>query len=156
VCCGIQSSLWWENWVLMIPSSLGFCCLCSCFCLSPSGYLLCYLVLLSLTVACPSCKPVCQTSSLQVEFVYKELWRRVISRVQTETRRILSPAVPWFLCHVGPGRVPLGPGIWAEVVVIPVLTGVSALLGDQLFPKGIWVWSPVAPAQRKLEAQCIF
>jgi hypothetical protein len=25
--------LWWENWVLMMPSSLGFCCLCSCPCL---------------------------------------------------------------------------------------------------------------------------
>jgi hypothetical protein len=32
VCYGIQGLLWWENWFLM-PSSLGFCCLCSCPCL---------------------------------------------------------------------------------------------------------------------------
>ena len=25
-----QGSLWWENWVLMMPSSLSFCCLCLC------------------------------------------------------------------------------------------------------------------------------
>jgi hypothetical protein len=45
-----------------MPSSLGFRCLCSCSCLSPSFYLWCYLVLLSLTMAHPSCKPVCQHS----------------------------------------------------------------------------------------------
>jgi hypothetical protein len=32
---GIQGSLWWENWVLMMPGSRGFCCLCSFPCLSP-------------------------------------------------------------------------------------------------------------------------
>jgi hypothetical protein len=26
----ILDLLWWENWVLMIPSRLSFCCLCSC------------------------------------------------------------------------------------------------------------------------------
>jgi hypothetical protein len=35
VCWGIQGLPWWENWVLMMPSSLGFCCLCSCTCLLP-------------------------------------------------------------------------------------------------------------------------
>jgi hypothetical protein len=37
------------------------------------------------------------------------------------------------------------------VVVLPVLTGVSALLGDQLSPGGIWVRSAVA--QDQLPAQ---
>ena len=35
----------------------------------------------------------------------------------------------------------------AEVVVLPVLTGVLALLGDQLSPGGICVWSVVAQDQ---------
>jgi hypothetical protein len=71
--------------------------------------------LLSLTVASLSCKPVClyfwETSSLQEEFRYGELWYRVISGVQIETRRILFPTDPWFLCPGGSGRVPLGPGV---------------------------------------------
>uniref|UniRef100_A0A0V1IUH3 Uncharacterized protein n=1 Tax=Trichinella nativa TaxID=6335 RepID=A0A0V1IUH3_9BILA len=29
VCLGIQDLLWWENWVLMLPSQIGFFCLCS-------------------------------------------------------------------------------------------------------------------------------
>ena len=29
------------------------------------------------------------------------------------------------------------------MVVLPVLTGVSAVLGDQLSPNGIWVWRTV-------------
>ena len=45
------------------------------------------------------------------EFGYGELWYRVSSRVQTETRKILSPADPWFLCPNGSVRIPLGPGI---------------------------------------------
>jgi hypothetical protein len=57
VCWGIQGLLC-ENWLLTIASSFGFCCLCSCPCFSPSGYMWCLLVLLSLTVACPSCKSV--------------------------------------------------------------------------------------------------
>jgi hypothetical protein len=101
-----QGSLWWENWVLMMPSILGFCCLCSCPCLSPSGYLW------SLTVTCPSCKPVCQysweTSSLREEFVYGELWYTVNSWVQRETGRILFPTDPWFLCPDGSVRSLLG------------------------------------------------
>jgi hypothetical protein len=50
------------------------------------------------SVAYPSCKPVCQysleISCLWEEFEYGELWHRVSSRLQTETRRILSLAVP--------------------------------------------------------------
>jgi hypothetical protein len=62
-----------------------------------------------------SCKPVCQysreISSLLEEFAYGELWYRVSSGVQTETRKILSPADPWLLCPDGSVRLPLGPGI---------------------------------------------
>jgi hypothetical protein len=42
------------------------------------------------------------------------IWRalaQVSSRVQRETGRILSLAIPWFLCPDRAGRVPLGPGI---------------------------------------------
>jgi hypothetical protein len=30
-----------ENWIRLMSSSLGFCFLCSCNCLSPFGYLWC-------------------------------------------------------------------------------------------------------------------
>jgi hypothetical protein len=33
------------------------------------------------------------------------------------------------------------------MVVLPVIIGVSALLGDQLSPGSIWVWSTVAQDQ---------
>jgi hypothetical protein len=46
-----------ELGVLMMPSNLGFCCLDFCACFMTSGYLLCYLPLLSLTGACISCDP---------------------------------------------------------------------------------------------------
>jgi hypothetical protein len=36
--------MWWENWVLMMPTYFGFCCLWSCSCLSPSGYPWCLLI----------------------------------------------------------------------------------------------------------------
>jgi hypothetical protein len=79
-------------------------------CLLPSGYQWYYLVLLSLTVACPSYKPVCQpsweTNPFWAELGYGELWHRVSSRVQTETRWILFLAFPRFLCPDGPRWVP--------------------------------------------------
>ena len=107
--------------------------------------------LLSLSVAYPYWKPVCQysweTSSLLEEFGYREMWYRVSFRVQTETWRILFPAVPWFLCPDGSGMVPLGPWIWIEVMVLPMLTAMSALLGDELSPGSIWVCSVVAQDQ---------
>jgi hypothetical protein len=37
------------------------------------------------------------------------------------------------------GHVPLGSGIWADVVVSVVLSGVLALLGDQLFSGSTWI-----------------
>jgi hypothetical protein len=35
----------------------------------------------------------------------------------------------------------LGGSIGTEAVVIPVLTGLSAQLGDQVSPSDIWIWS---------------
>ena len=46
--------LWWPNWVMMMPTSLGCYCLYSCTYLMPSHFLWCYLPLLSLSGACPS------------------------------------------------------------------------------------------------------
>ena len=77
---GIQDLLWWENWVLMLPNSFGFCWYGSCACLLPSGYLWCWLVLFSLAGACTSNGPVSlcphswETSSLLVVSVCKGLW----------------------------------------------------------------------------------
>ena len=51
------------------------------------------------------------------------------------------------MCPDGSGWVSLWPGIWAEVVVLPVLTDVSAFLGDQLSLVIIWVWASVAQVQ---------
>ena len=45
----------------------------------------------------------------------------VSSGMPTEIRRILSPADPWFPCPDGNVRMPIGPGIWREVVVLLVL-----------------------------------
>jgi hypothetical protein len=82
--------------------------------------------------------------SLRKEFGYGELWHSVSFEVQTETKRSCLWADPWFLCPDGSGQVPLGQGILSEVLVFPVLAGVSALLGDQLSTNSIWVWSSVA------------
>jgi hypothetical protein len=78
-------------------------------------------------------------------YLGRELWHMFSFRVQTETGKFLSLAFPWFLCPDGSG--PLGPGIWIEVMVSSVLSGVLALLGDQLFPGRIWVWRTVAHGQ---------
>ena len=78
---------------------------------------------------------------------------------QTETRRIQFPADPWFLCPDGSGRVSLGPGIWKEVVILPVLAGVWALLEEQPSPAGICacssVWHRISSGSRwRLEDSC--
>jgi hypothetical protein len=87
-----------------------------------------------------------ETTSLQEEFGFGELWHRVSSRVQTETGRILSQAIPCFPCPNGSRRVSLGPGIWAEVVVLLVFTDMSALPGGQLSCQCL-VWRNVAQGQ---------
>ena len=37
----IQGLWWWEDCILLVPIYFVFCCLCSCACFSPSGYLWC-------------------------------------------------------------------------------------------------------------------
>jgi hypothetical protein len=49
-----------------------------------------------------------ETSSLREKFRYGELWYSITSEVQPETRRILSPVDPWFLCSDGSGGSLLG------------------------------------------------
>lgn len=56
-----------------------------------------------------------------------------------ESRRVLSQAAAQFLCPWA-----LGMSLGAEAVVLLVLSGLAALLGDQLFSGGIWVWRTVA------------
>lgn len=55
---------------------------------------------------------------------------------------ILSKAVPSFLFPEGSRQVPLN-----RMAVLLVLTGLSTLLGVQLSPHGVWVWSVVAQDQ---------
>ena len=55
--CCIQDLLWWDSLVLMMPSSLGFCCFCSYTCLLLSDYLKCLQPSICLIGACPSCNP---------------------------------------------------------------------------------------------------
>ena len=66
--------------------------------------------LMSLTVACPSYKPV--SVLVGDHFSLGGIWEwravaQISSRVLMETRRILSLAVPWFLCPEGSQWVPL-------------------------------------------------
>jgi hypothetical protein len=71
--------------------------------------------------------------------------------MQIETGRILSQAIPWFMCPMALGGSLLG--IRGEVLVFPVFTGVSALLGDQFFPGGISVWRAVAQDQLPVQME---
>ena len=66
----IQDMLWWESWVLMLPSNLGFCCFCSYAYLPPSDYLKSSVYLFG---ACPSCNPSWFTTSQSSAF-FVILW----------------------------------------------------------------------------------
>ena len=103
--------------------------------------------MLSLTVACPFCKPVCQhsweTSFSQGGIREWRVWCRVSFRVQIETGRILSQAAPWFFCPEVSGQVPV-----SRSVGLLVLTVLLALLGVLFSPgSGICVWNTVAQDQ---------
>jgi hypothetical protein len=74
------------------------------------------------------------TSSLPVVFVYGELWHRVSSNYRWKLEGS-CPRLFLGSCILRAPEVSLR----AEVVVLLVLTGVSALLGDQLSPGVIWV-----------------
>jgi hypothetical protein len=71
-----------------------------------------------------------ETRSLPAVFGYGELSHRISFR-HYGTGSVLGPEGnwkdPWFLCPEGTERVP-----WAEIVGLPMLTSMSALLGAQL------------------------
>lgn len=77
-----------------------------------------------------------ETTSFLDVFGYGELWHMVSSwrRQKPEgtcPRLLLSSCV----------LRSLGGSFGTEVVVLPVLTDMSALLGDQLSPSSIWLWA---------------
>lgn len=76
--------------------------------------------------------------------------------VQMETSRILSQSAPRFLYPQGSGQGPLGLGIWAEVVVSPVMSDVTALLGGQLSPGENWVQRAVVHGQLPVYTKTYF
>ena len=104
------------------------------------------MVFLSLTVDCPSCKPVCQyyceISSLWKEFGHEELWHRFCSGQRGKLEGLCPGLLP-ASCVL---RI-LDSSLLEEVVVLTVLTGLYALLGGLVSPGGIWVWSTVAQDQ---------
>ena len=57
VWCRIHHLLWWESWVVIMPSNLVFCCFFYYTCLQPSDFVTCFLPLVYLIGACPSCNP---------------------------------------------------------------------------------------------------
>ena len=141
--CGRRTGFWWCQIILVSVAYVLALASCHLVISGVSWSCCLWLWLVPPASLCVSC----ETISLRDEFGYGGLWHRVSSRVQTETWRILSLFVLWFLWPDKSGLVPLGSGIWKEVVVLPVLTSVTALLGDQLSSSSIWVWSAVAQDQ---------
>jgi hypothetical protein len=126
----IQYFLWWKNWVLMMSSNLGFCCLCSYTCLLPSGYLYCHLPLLSLTRACSSCDPGCdkllriQLDSVTPWFSDPGLVRAPGSQAASGTLKSWYDQAPRFYDP--------------EHVSAPMILG---MLGQVLWPPHLWSWA---------------
>jgi len=73
--------------------------------------------------------------------------------VQAETGGVLPLIVPRFLCLKGTRRVPLGSEMWEEVVVSSELSGLSALLQDQLSPYKIWVQRTVGAVHLQVQTE---
>jgi hypothetical protein len=126
---------WWENLVLIMPSSLAGKVLALAF--SPSGYIWCELVLLSLAGTSPSweqislCQPSWKTSSLLVGPVCILLWNSLSSQVQIAAGRILSQMLHFSYALCTPSTV-----IRVKVLISPLSPEVRALLGDQISPGG--------------------
>lgn len=85
-------------------------------------------------------------------FVYEKLWHRISSGYRWKPdesclRLLLNSCIL---------RAP-GGSLWAEVVVLPMIAGISALLKDQLSPGSICVWIAVPPDQamwHKFSSRC--
>jgi hypothetical protein len=130
VCWGIQCSLWWENWVVMTPSSLGFCCLYSCPCLSPSGLLM----LVGLAISD------CGLSFLQA-WVSVLLWDQVLSRRYLGTECCVTGSAP------GSRKKPEGSCPWLFLGFYVLIALVESLLGQEFEQK--W-WSYLYPQEWQL------
>jgi len=118
VCLDTQYLLWWENWYLMMPCSLGFRCLDSCAFLSLSDCLWCYFFLLFLTVARLSYRPVCQECYRPVFlFSFSQLWEQSV--LLSGVYSFLSTGLQLFLwaCVLCPPGRSLG----AIKLVLPVV-----------------------------------
>jgi len=108
-----------------MPCSPGFCCLGSCACLSPSGCLWFNLVLLFLTVARPSCRPVCQEWCRPVFlFCFSQLWEECSPFGGVVFRVYWSSGVPVVLCVSKPDR-----SLGREKLVLPVVPRLKLLVG---------------------------
>jgi hypothetical protein len=83
-----------------------------------------------------------ETSFLFTEFGYGEMWHRIFSvcrqKLEASCHRLLFS----FCVLKVSGRF-----LWTEVVILTVLIALSALLGDQISPGSIWLWSTVAQGQ---------
>ena len=82
------------------------------------------------------------TSSFLLVFAYGVL----LHRISSGCGRKPEESCPWLLLSSCVLRS-LGQSLRAEVVVLPVLTGISALQGDQLSHGGISVWRIVIQDQ---------
>lgn len=79
--------------------------------------------------------------------------------VQADTGRFHLQTAPQFLCLERSMWVPLWLGIWADVVVSSVLSGLSKLLRIHLSLQGIWlyrVWHRVSSQYRSTQEGLFF
>ena len=129
-----------------MPNRLVFCCLYS-------DTYFCYLVICDVSWSCcidcglslfPACVPVFLGEQMfpggiwvQGAFAQGQLWG---AKWNTEG------SFPRFLLNSCELRV-LGGSLRVEMLVFPVLTAMSALLGAQIFPGGIWIWKTLAQDQ---------
>ena len=146
----IQGLLWWENWAWWCQVAL----------ISVTYVLalaFCLLVLYGVSWSCCLWLWLVPPVNLCVRTPGKPTispWDSVMESCgtgsalsQRETRSILSLGSSWFLCPDGCGCFSLVPGIWAEEVVFPVLSGVLTLLGDLLSIWRICIWRALAQGQ---------
>jgi hypothetical protein len=89
-----------------------------------------------------------ETISLQAVFVYAVLWNRISSWCSRKQKG----SCPKLLLSSCVLRAPVR-SLGAEVVVLPVLTGMSTFMRDQLSPGHTWVWSTVAQDQLQVQME---
>jgi hypothetical protein len=133
-----------------MPNSLGFCWLCFCSCLSSSGnfwfscsqfFWLWFATPESMCASTPG-RLVLSRRNLGMEScgTGSATWYR--QKLEVFCSRLFLDS-----CGLMAGQVSLRPKICWEVVVLPVLTGVSTLLKELLSPGNFCVWRTVAQDQ---------